>query len=302
MTKTKCLLSAVMLLGMIACKKEKTGADTLDKVALKAVNTPAATFDYATDSSGQVQIVVVRDRSVGLATDIAVTVPDDYVLIGGGAFLIGTDGVPKGFLTASYPDDSLTTWNAKFYIRPPYNSALSGFAVGLKLAGLTKAQLKANLQLFSGTDSASVSSGYSLIGGGTKVTYNGNGQSLVRSRPAGSTWYSGTKAYMAADSAVMTSYAIGIKDSIPLFGTVKIAEVVAITPVRNTRYDELAIIKIDNNWVAACPGGELNPPYTGRRLIGIYSLTRSATTASSKDSVFATGGNTAGYMLKIRKG
>lgn len=301
MKKTLSLLSAVMLLGMVACKKEQTPDDKLDKVAAIAANTPSATYDYATDSSTQVQIVVVRDRSVGTATEIAVTVPDDYVLIGGGAFLISTDGVPRGFLTASYPDDSLTTWNAKFYVRPPFNNALSGFAVGLKLTGLTKAQLKANLQLFSGFDSASVASNYVLIGGGTKVTYSGNGQSLVKSKPDGNTWYSGTKVYTAGDSAVMTSYAIGIRDSIPSFGALKVERVVSVTSVRNNKYDELAIIKLDDKWVTACPGGELVAPNTGRRMIGIYPLTRSATISSSKDSVFATGGNTTGYLLKIRK-
>jgi hypothetical protein len=155
--------------------------------------------------------------------------------------------------------------------------------------------------LFSGVDSASVASNYVLIGGGTKVTYSGNGQSLVRSRPGGNTWYSATKAYAISDSAIITSYAIGIRDSIPAFGALKVEQVVAVTPVRNTRYNELAIIKLDDKWVTACPGGELVAPNTGRRLIGIYPLTRSATTSSSKDSVFATGGNTTGYLLKIRK-
>jgi hypothetical protein len=297
MTKNGHFLLAAMLLGVISCKKEQASQHQPLKPVTVAASATTTIYGYATDSSGLVQTVVVREQVVGLANEISVTVPDDYILIGGGAF---SSANPGNFLTASYPNDSLSTWHAKFFLQPRLNNVLTAYAVGLKLAGLTKAQLQANLQLVSGSDSASVDSSFFLIGGGTKVTYVGNGQSLIKTKPEGNTWYSGTKNYLPNDSVVMTTYAIGLKKDIPSFGAVVVEKVTSIASV-NSINDEGAIIKLDNKWVTACPGGEIVYDTTGRRLISIYPLTRSVSVFSAKDAGYAPNGATAAYMLKLRK-
>lgn len=291
MTQTNLLLLATMLITTIACKKEQKLPRITDIAATGTI------YNYATDSSGKVKTVVVYDRAVGLKNDVSTSLPNDYVLIGGGGYSVSDTGY---FMTASYPDDSLTTWTVKFSQPAKLNNIIYAYAVGLKLEGLTKAQLKANIQLMAGIDSASVDSSYVLIGGGTKVTYAGKGKRLIKSRPGGNTWYGATTGYLPADSATMTTYAIGIKKDIPVFGSLNVEHYAEANPLTNNKNSSV-IIKLDDNWVTACPGAELIGTIPGRRLTTMYPLTRAISIFSVRDSS-DTNGSTAGYMIKLRKG
>lgn len=292
--QTNCFLLAIMLLAVTACKRDQTAQ--LPKISTLAAASETV-YGYATDSSGLVKIVVVTNQAIGLTNEVSVTIPDDYVLIGGGAHASSS---PDYFITASYPNDSLTTWRTKFYQQPRLNNIIYGFAVGLKLEGVTKAQLKASMQLGVGIDSASVDSNYVLIGGGTRVTYAGNGKALLTTKPDGNSWYSVTKNYLPVDSAVINTYAIGILKNIPGFGALNVQKVAVVEPLTNNRNSSV-IIKLDDKWVTACPGAELSGTTIGRRLTTLYPLTRSVSIFSIRDSS-NTNGSTAGFMLKIRKG
>lgn len=292
MTQTTLFLLATILITATACKKEQKPPTPANIAA-----TVGTIYNYATDSSGKVKIIVVYDRAVGLTNEVSTSIPGDYVLIGGGGF---SSSNPGYFMTASYPDDSLTTWNVKFFQPPLLNNSISAYAVGLKLEGLTKAQLQASIQLTTGIDAASVDTNYVLIGGGTKVTYAGNGKPLLTSKPDGNSWYSTTGNYLPADSASKITYAIGIKKDIPVFGSLNVEQIAVVNPLTINKNSSV-IIKLDDNWVTACPGAELIGTTTGRRLTTMYPLTRAISIFSVRDST-DTNGSTAGYIIRIRKG
>jgi hypothetical protein len=77
---------------------------------------------------------------------VSCAVDSDYVLVGGGAHTVTS--APGALLTASYPDSGLTKWTASSKDHgEPHPHRLHVFAHGLKVKGLTAAELRANLKL-----------------------------------------------------------------------------------------------------------------------------------------------------------
>gem|GEM_PF-711275 len=184
-----------------------------------------------TDASGRLTIAVFERYATTAAnynTDFAVTVPSDFVVIGGGGE--GTEGWNGNMLTASYPDSGLTSWlvSTKEHLRATPVQARA-WAIGLKAAGLTPAQLRSYLTVSSATSAnsavpdvtAALPAGYVLVGGGVKVNWSGSGNLATASAPSGANaWRVRAKDHIESSPATAQAYAIGISSSIPGVGTI----------------------------------------------------------------------------------
>jgi vibriolysin len=184
-----------------------------------------------TDASGRLTIAVFEryaNTAANHNTNFAVTVPGDFVVIGGGGE--GKESPSGNMLTASYPDSGLTSWlvSTKDHIDgDPVR--VRAWAIGLKVAGLTAAQLRSYLTVSTATSAyvahpdvtASLPAGYVLVGGGIKVNWSGSGNIATASAPyGGSAWRVRSKDHQESSPATAQAYAIGISSSIPGVGTI----------------------------------------------------------------------------------
>lgn len=308
MSKSMSLLSAALLICMTACKKEQTIKDsnpTAVTTALKSASPLLTSVEYGTDWSGTVQIAVVTTTVTGYQPQLDIAVPGGYTLIGGGAVAAPLVNESSAFLTASYPGADFTTWHAASTDHIfSYQHTLWGYAVGLKVTGFTKNDLITNMWLFSNTSriashpdtSVSVPNVYTLIGGGAKVDSTGN--LLVYSYPYGSSWFAGSKDHDYVSPSTITAYALGIKTQLLTMANLEIVRdsVGSYTPSGIGS----SSIFTDTSWVAGCPGGRTTYAAAGRMLDGIKPHVKDAT-ADSKDLLYADGGVTSVYVLKIRR-
>ncbi|WP_336243373.1 M4 family metallopeptidase [Corallococcus exercitus] len=184
-----------------------------------------------TDTSGKLTIAVFEryaTTAAGVNTNFTVTVPSDFVVIGGGGE--GKEAPSGNLLTASYPDTGLTSWlvsTKDHLIADPVQ--VRAWAIGLKVAGLTPAQLRGYLAVSTATSAnvahpdvtAALPAGYVLAGGGIKVNWTGAGNLATASAPSTTTsWRVRSKDHTNSSPATATAYAIGINSSIPGVGTI----------------------------------------------------------------------------------
>ena len=184
-----------------------------------------------TDASGKITIAVferVSPAASGHNTDFAITVPDDYVVIGGGGE--GKESPQGNLITASYPNAGLTAWlvSTKDHVSAD-PVQVRGWAIGLKIAGLTPAQVRSNISVTTATSAytsypdvtAAVPAGYVLAGGGIKVNWSGYGNLATASAPSGATgWRVRSKDHQYSSPATATAYAIGVNGFIGGVGTI----------------------------------------------------------------------------------
>lgn len=140
-------------------------------------------------------------------------VPAGHKILGGGA-RVEYSG-PGNMLTASYPEND-TTWIAsskdhgvasvgtvEVWVITVYDPQDEWDVVIDSQAGAPANHPTANVIL---------PGGYTLTGGGAKVTYHGSGSLLTASFPLGLTgWQADSKDHQYADIATVTAYAIGIR-------------------------------------------------------------------------------------------
>ncbi len=183
-----------------------------------------------TDVSGRITIAVferVSPTASGHNTDFAIAVPDDYVVIGGGGE--GKNAPQGNLLTASYPNTGLTAWlvSTKDHVNTD-PVQVRGWAIGLKIAGLTPTQVRNNISVNTATSAytahpdvtAAVPAGYVLAGGGIKVNWSGAGNLATASAPSGNGWRVRSKDHQLSSPATATAYAISINGSIAGVGTI----------------------------------------------------------------------------------
>jgi hypothetical protein len=274
-------------------------------------------YTYGTDWSEKVHIIIATAISGEKESNpqVHVTLPDDYVLIGGGAWVFPSGENPGALLTASYPDHNLLTWHAesKDHVSS-FKHQLIGYAIGLKLTDIPRDELRKYVQIWSNTSpipalyyprtSVSVDSGYLLIGGGARVNwkeYGNQGNLLIASFPSGNLWYAESKDHVAHSPATITAYAIGIIPNIPNFGQLEIKQVLTYHWSDKRQYDFVTLAFDDESWVISCPGAQTNSDNgQGRLIVGIQpNIT--GTVVGSKDHCNASSGDTFAYAIKIRK-
>lgn len=186
-----------------------------------------------TDASGKVTVAVF-ERTAGNFyshyTDFAVDVPDQFVVIGGGA--VGAGSPAGNFLTASYPNNNLSSWlvSTKDHV-DIHKVNLRAYAIGLKIAGLSRDQLLNYIKVNAATSvyaahpdiSVGVPYGYSMIGGGFKVNWVGGGNIATASYPENAySWRVRSKDHKVHSHATIDAYAVGLLNSIPNVGKIAV--------------------------------------------------------------------------------
>ena len=278
---------------------------------------PRDSSSIGTDWSDSVEVIIVHETRFGQHPKVDVTLSSEYVLIGGGADIL-EQMIPGALLTASYPDNNLSTWHAesKDHIFKFYHH-LMGYAIGLKLKGLTRDDLLKHIKIYSKTSgsiqhpntSVGVGDDYILIGGGAKVNWdinlNSKGSLLVKSYPDQNmkVWYAEGKDHFLSNPSTITVYAIGIKKVIPNFGSLEISQESSSDAIQ-TGFDMVTVM-IGDDWVVSCPGGkaeyaENDPDGFGRMLCGIVPSSETVI-VTSKDHMVQDDGETRAYAIKIRK-
>lgn len=185
------------------------------------------------DASGRVTTAVFRRQSPSeedLFTGFQVDVDPDMVVVGGGA--IGADTPIGALLTASYPNRSRTAWltSSKAHARSnPHR--LVGFAIGLKIAGLSRDQLLANLSFTRQTsdsgprpaESVGVPHGFILISGGFRVNWQpGAGNLATASFPEfGDEWTARSKNHLYEAPCTIDTFGVGLRTHLPDVGPVE---------------------------------------------------------------------------------
>jgi hypothetical protein len=184
----------------------------------------------AADSSGKVKIALFSDRTPDQAehhNDIPCAVPNDMVVVGGGAT---GDADPGALLTASYPSADRSAWlasSASHRVSSPHR--LEIYAIGMKIQGMSRADLLANLhygQLESSTAAhptvtlGAPPSGFTLISGGFRV--NGPLNLATNSFPSlGVNWRVASQDHINPSPCTITAFAISIRTNLPGVGTVE---------------------------------------------------------------------------------
>ncbi|GAA0353026.1 hypothetical protein [Streptomyces blastmyceticus] len=194
------------------------------------------------DASGRITVAVFSELAQPaqeIWTDHQVQVTDpSMIAVGGGA--TGAEYPYGAYLTASYPSNDLSSWivSSKDHNGRRQAHELNGYAIGLKIEGVDRDQLRAWINSCSGSRpsgapahspqaGASINSDRCvMLGGGFKVDWKGPGNIATASYPAmasssssGSTWTVRSKDHMVDDFARITSYVMGIPKSLPV-GTV----------------------------------------------------------------------------------
>ncbi|MCW5909604.1 MAG: hypothetical protein KIT62_00940 [Cyclobacteriaceae bacterium] len=155
------------------------------------------------------------------------TIPSDYIIVGGGAMILDVANHPNAFITESRPDFANNAWvvSTKDHRFTDVHSVKIA-AIGIKLLNFSSSQVRSYMQVFTNTSttqahptiSVTVPSDYQLIGGGARVNYgSGAGNLLTVSVgwPFGNIWIAESKDHFISSPASITAYAIGIKKIIP---------------------------------------------------------------------------------------
>jgi hypothetical protein len=303
----------VLSLFVISCQKDNVTQTTTSASDTTHKLKSGIYYAEGTDWSGKVHTYIAYSYTSGLLTQAwTASVPQDYVLIGGGAWAKYVDGQMGALLTASYPDENYLDWHAEsmeHLAASKYGHTLYVYAIGLKLDGVTRDQLKNYIHISHSTSgtaeepnaSASVGSGYTLIGGGAYVnnTY-GSGNLLTACYPSGNSWYAASKDHGVVSANEITAYAIGIIPTIPNFGTLEIGNESSNQNISSGK--GTTSVSIDNGWLLSCPGGQATwtPGTAGRMLVGIVPTSALGVTVTSKDHGSYSSGSTYAYGIKIR--
>jgi serine protease len=218
---------------------EGCGAGMVDAAgAVTMASLASVPIASQSDASGKVRVVLFERKAAAASSqfnNFAVDVPADYVVIGGG--VQGAAAPTAQLMTASYPNATRSAWlvsTKDHQIAAP--TTITGWALGLKIEGMTRAQLLSNLnyRMVSSTLTAQpsatsvVPAGYVQIGGGFQVVTSGTGNlawaSYPVSTPGGLAWTAAAKEHGSSSQATIRSYSIGLRTSLPV-GVVSVSNV-----------------------------------------------------------------------------
>lgn len=263
-----------------------------------------------TDNSGKVRVRVYECSGYGQHVQVNCSVGEDEVVVGGGAWADYGNG-PGALLTGSFPESNdLETWVGRSKDHNGGNAhTLRTYAIGMRLTGVDRATLKSKTILRTKTSgsaphpgtSVSLPDGYTLIGGGARVNWTGNGNLLTESYPTNNTtWKVASKDHYGDSPATITAYAIGITTgTISGFGKLQIQQ----------RSDSssaaggvaTATRTPSSGWATTCAGGRSTHVDPGRLLFQMMPSENDEVITSSKDHQHGASGTVYAYLLEARK-
>lgn len=219
------------------------GAGLLDAAAAVtwAQNQPSQTT--CSDTGFETKVFSQTSSATNHIHDMVVSVPSDYVVIGGG---VRGNFNPGNFIVSSYPNSSLTGWvvSTKDHIYAS-TTPITGYAIGLKVNGLTAAQLKSYITRdYQGSDydrfsTISSSTGLLTLSGGADINWTGWGGLLYQSYPTYNSsgeiteWTSKGREHGNAAYHNIYGYTLRIQENIPGIGQFKTVVNSATSAVTN---------------------------------------------------------------------
>jgi len=226
----------------LECNLTKREIDSITDIAENSsrvlsgysISTVAEGPEY-TDWSGKIHLKYFTESNYPYKRNwpsIRVSVPSDWVVVGGGAKAWGYahDG---GFLTESRPNATLTSWtgSSKDHINPDPHY-ITVYAIGMKIDSVTPSFLRSKLRIYNQTSPianhpaiyASLPSNYLRLGGGVIVNWTGYGNLLTISEPySTNSWFVKSKDHRRPSPCTITAYIIGIENiSFPNVGYVQV--------------------------------------------------------------------------------
>ncbi|WP_163868821.1 hypothetical protein [Myxococcus eversor] len=185
-----------------------------------------------TDASGKIETGIFYGSSARSShPTLTIPVSGDWVVIGGGGY---TDWQSHGgygsHLTASFPDSNFSSWTV--YSKDHMTNdpcIIYGYALAIRVQGLTRNQLLQHVRMTQAVSAyvsypntiAFVDTGYTLLGCGFNDVSFGLGNMAVDSYPFNNTGcYAEGKDHDAVSPGTMSSFAIGIRTSLPGVGNV----------------------------------------------------------------------------------
>ncbi|MBB5119244.1 hypothetical protein [Streptomyces eurocidicus] len=277
--------------------------------AFSSVGTPLNTFH---DASGRVTVSVFSHYGNPPQQhwyDKTTLVGDgEMIAIGGGA--TATDANPGALLTASYPTDDLSGWtvSSKDHLQA-HPHALVSYVIGLKIAGLSRAQLLRSVYV-SRADSGTAphpeaeagipsSNDYVLVGGGFRVDWHGAGNLATASFPSTEfSWKARSKDHGQSDPANIRAFAIALRRDLPVGRVVS-----SITRADSGQTAHpAAVASVTPGYALTGGGGDVHWRGAGNLLWRLEPATSQTPsfTAASKDHLWSDPSSITAYALGIR--
>ncbi len=219
---------------------EGCGTGMVDASAAVAfASVSSAPVNYQSDASGKLRVVLFERKAPAAASqfsNFSVDVPEDYVVIGGG---VRGAAAPKAhLLTASYPNTARSAWLVSTRdVQQSNPTAITGWALALKVEGMSRAQLLANMayRVTTGatsanpTASSALPSGYVQLGGGFQLTSTTASNVAWSSFPSSvSGWTVAAKEHGVSSVSGIRSHVIGLRTNLPV-GLVTVSSASAVS-------------------------------------------------------------------------
>lgn len=288
-------------------------ADAYNAVAVALANSVPVSSQV--DASGKISVTVFErsaNTASGQFTDFAIEVPSDYVVIGG-----GVEGalLPQGhLLTASYPNAARSAWlvsTKEHSLTSP--AQIKGWAIGLKVTGLTRAQLLTHLTYRVSASTyvqqpnmtTTMSSGYTQIGGGFLVNWTGNGNLAWASYPTMSggapSWTASSKDQGSVSAGSIRSYSIGLRTNLPGVGV--IASSVNTSPVSSYVANPSASVFLPAGFALTSCGAKVNWSGAGSflwKLKPVEASSQLGCEAAAKEHLYSSPATLQTYAVGIK--
>jgi len=268
-----------------------------------------------TDWSGKISFQVFNTTStLNQHNDGLISYVDpDYLCVGGGGYTMYSDE-HGAFFTESRPLADLSGWvvSSKDHCNADPHVLVSQ-AIGVKIEGVPRDVLKQYLQIKTTTSSTAIepssstysSPGYTIIGGGAKIAYNGAGILLVISDSGwsyGYNWFASGKAHRVNDTGTVTTYLIeASNDSIPGFGKIEVGSNSRLGNYVPYGESSSQIDNTPNLWGITCVGGNCHGQGAGRLVKKLQIISPCSVLVSSVDNYYRVEGTAQAFSVYIRK-
>jgi hypothetical protein len=204
------------------------------------------------DDAKMFQIMLITGQSQKAQhPELKITAPAEWIIVSGGGYTDWKEhGGAGSLLTASYPSSDLSSWTIKAKDHWETDACvIKGWAIALRVGPQVKQwsrqQLLQYMTLVTATSgkaqhpqvTANINRDFVLLGGGFDIAYFGKGNMLTDSFPASNRFIVKSKDHIESDQSTITSYAIGIRTTIPGIGRFETRQVKA-GPFNQDRYPQ----------------------------------------------------------------
>lgn len=145
--------------------------------------------------------------------------------------------------------------------------------------------------------SAHLPAGYTLVGGGARVNWSGNGNLLYASYPNGNSWVAASKDHVLSSPATVTAYAIGVSNAFLNYHRLSVQTRQIASGTTN---HPNASCTLDYGYKIIGGGAKINWTGAGGLLTASYPINEQGWYAAGKDHGVASPSSIVTYCIGIR--